>query len=91
MNITLDDLRNMFCKATRIVLANDIMDKDGNYIDTKRIEINNLLWGTPTFSGIPIELYHVQAIGKNVVEVTTNMPNAVFAAWEKYSEEFNHE
>ena len=81
MNITLNDLRDMFCKATKIVLVNDVFDKDENYIGTERIEINNLLWGTPTFSGIPVELYRVQAIGKNVVEVTTNMPNRVFAAW----------
>lgn len=87
MNITLNDLRDMFCKATKIVLVSDIMDKDGNYIGTERIEINNLLWGTPTFSGIPVELYRVQAMGKNVVEVTTNMPNRVFAAWKAYAEE----
>ena len=87
MNITLNDLRDMFCKATKIVLVNDIIDKDGNYIGTERIEINNLLWGTPTFSGIPVELYRVQAMGKNVVEVTTNMPNRVFAAWKAYAEE----
>lgn len=86
MNITLNDLRDMFCKATKIILVNDIMDKDGNYIGAERIEINNLLWGTPTFAGIPVELYRVQAIGKNVVEVTTSMPNAVFAAWKAYAE-----
>lgn len=87
MNITLDNLRDMFCKATKIILVNDAFDKDGNYIGTERIEINNLLWGTPTFSGIPVELYRVQAIGKNVVEVTTNMPNRVFAAWKAYADE----
>ena len=86
MNITLENLRNMFCKATKIVLVNDIIDKDGNYIGTERIEINNLLWGTPTFSGIPVEFYRVQAMEKNVVEVTTHMPNAVFAAWKAYAE-----
>lgn len=87
MNITLNYLRDMFCKGTKIVLVNDIMDKDGNYIDTERIEINNLLWGTPTFSAMLVEIYCVQAIRKNVVEVTTNMPNAVFAAWKAYAEE----
>lgn len=87
MNITLGDLRNMFCKATKIVLVNDILDKDGNYIGTKRIKINNLLWRTPTFSGIPVELYRVQAIGRNAIEVTTSMPNEVFMAWKAYAEE----
>lgn len=87
MNITLENLRDMFCKATKIVLVNDIIDKDGNYIGTERIEINNLLWGTPTFGEIPIEIHNVQAMGKNEIEVTTHMPNAVFAAWKKYSEE----
>lgn len=86
MNITLDNLKDMFCKATKIILVNDIIGKDGNYVGTEKIEINNLLWGTPTFSGIPVELYRVQAMGKNVVEVTTNMPNAVFAAWKVYAE-----
>ena len=85
MNITLNDLRDMFCKATKIVLVNDSIDKDGNYIATERIEINNALWDTPTFSEIPVELYRVQAIGKNVVEVTTNMPIRVFAAWKAYA------
>ena len=87
MNITLNDLRDMFCKATKIVLVNDAFDKYGNYIDTERIEINNLLWGTDTFGGMPVELYRVQARGKNVVEVTTNMPNRVFVAWKAYAEE----
>ena len=87
MNITLNNLRDMFCKATQIVLVNDIIGKDGNYIGTERIEINNLLWGTDTFGGIPVELYRVQAIGKNVVEVTTHMPNAVFATRKAYAEE----
>lgn len=87
MNITLNDIRNMFCKATKIVLVNDILDKDDNYIGTERIEINDLLWGTDTFGEMPVDLYHVQAIGKNVVEITTYMPNAVFAAWKAYAEE----
>lgn len=87
MNITLNDLRNMFCKVTKIILVNDAFDKDGNYIGTERIAINNLLWGTPTFADIPIEMYKVQAIERNTIEVTTNMPNAVFAAWKMYSEE----
>ena len=39
MNITLNDLRDMFCKATKIVLVNDVFDKDENYIGTERIEI----------------------------------------------------
>ncbi len=86
MNITLGDLRDMFCKATKIVLVNDIIDKDGNYISTERIVVNNLLWGTPTFSGIPVELYRVQAMGRHLVSVTTSMPNEVFTAWKAYAE-----
>jgi hypothetical protein len=87
MNITLNDLRDMFCKATKIVLVNDIIDKDGNYIGTERIAINNLLWGTPTFANIPIEMYKVQAIERNTIEVTTHMPNEVFIAWKAYRDE----
>jgi hypothetical protein len=37
VNITLDDLRNMFCKAIRIVLVNDIIGKDGTYLVTDRM------------------------------------------------------
>ena len=87
MNITLDDLRNMFCKATRIILVNDVISKDGSYMSTERFEVNNLLWETPTFSGIPVELYRVQAIDRNTVEVTTSMPNEVFMTWKAYAEE----
>ena len=87
MNITLNDLRDMFCKVTKIILVNDAFDKDGNYIGTERIAINNLLWGTPTFANIPVEMYKVQAIERNTIEVTTHMPNAVFAAWKAYAEE----
>jgi len=86
MRITLNDIRNIFCKATKIVLVNYILDKDDNYIGTERIEINDLLWGTDTFGEIPVDLYRVQAMGKNVVEITTYMPNAVFTAWKAYAE-----
>ncbi len=86
MNITLNDLRNMFCKVTKIILVNDAFDKDDNYIGTERIAINNLLWGTPTFANISIEMYKVQAIERNTIEVTTHMPNEVFMAWKAYAE-----
>lgn len=87
MRITLNDLREMFCKITKIILVNDVFNENDIYMGTEKFEVNNLLWGTPTFGEIPIEVHNVQAMGKNEVEVTTHMPNAVFAAWKKYSEE----
>lgn len=84
--MTLLELRDLFCSATKIILVNDIWSEDGeSIVKTDTITMTNILYGSD-LADMKIRPCMIQAVGKNkvYVTVTDSMPNEVFDAWKSY-------
>ena len=87
--MTLLELRDLFCGATKIILVNDVWSEDGeSIVRTDTITMTNILYGSD-LADMKIRPNRIQAVGKNTVNVTvtSSMPDDVFTAWKKYAEE----
>lgn len=82
----LDELRSMFPSGTKIYAVNNIHNADDEVIGVDRMEIKNLLYGCPGFCNLDVR--HIAAVGNDEIEIDMMMPDAVFAAWKKYSDDF---
>lgn len=82
----LDELRSMFPSGTKIYAVNNIHNADEEVIGVERLEIKNLLYGCPGFYNLDVR--HIAAVGNGEIEIDMMMPDAVFAAWKKYSDDF---
>lgn len=82
----LDELRSMFPSGTKIYAVNNIHNADEEVVGVERLEIKNLLYGSSGFCNLDIR--HIKAVGKDEIEIEMRMPDAVFAAWKKYSDDF---
>ena len=84
--MTLLELRDLFCGATKIILVNDVWSEDGeSIVKTDTITMTNILYGSD-LADMKIRPSRIQAVGKNkvYVTVTDSMPNEVFDAWKSY-------
>ena len=74
MNMTLQDLRNVFRADTVFVL------KTWN---GKQLQMTDLLWGNLTL--IKIQVWDLE-VKNNKIIVNVDMPESVFKAWKDYTE-----
>ena len=73
--MTLRDLRKVFDSSTQFVLW--IADADEN-----ELELSNYLWGTDAIAGLEV-MPNCVAADDGAVYIKTDMPEAVFRAWQK--------
>lgn len=86
--MTILELRDLFCFATKIVLVHDVWSEDGESIlRTDTITMTNILYGSE-LADMKVRPHMIQAVGKNTVNVTvtSSMPDDVFTAWKNYAE-----
>lgn len=80
MNITIENLRNVFTGATKFYVQNPTNKED-------RFEISNLLFGARSFTCLELSFRDVSATGKD--EITINfldMPIEVYNAWKRLNQ-----
>lgn len=74
MNMTLQDLRNVFRGNTAFVLRT---------WSNEQLQMTNLLWGNLTL--VRIQVWDLE-VKNNKIIVNVDMPESVFKAWKEYSE-----
>lgn len=75
MNMTLQDLRNVFRGNTAFVLRT---------WSGEELQMTNLLWGNLTL--IRIHIWNLE-VKDNKIIVNVDMPDSVFKAWKEYAEQ----
>lgn len=74
INMTLNDVRDLFGYQTEIYLMNN----DDDFL------ITNILWGTVSFAGMKVN--DIKVIDGKIMIAMHDMPKNVFNAWKKYAE-----